>query len=334
MFQSYRAQLCGMAALLIFCWAAAQAGAADLKYLPADTEIVLTINFRQIVDSPLVKGQKDAVSKIKALVDKQLGDNEEAQKYLKATGFDLFRDLNSVTVVHPGSHDKKDGLVIIDGDFDSEKFHGAAADAVKDHGDVISMTQVGKHKIIEVSAPNDHAGVVVMVNKNTILACSSKDRMTAALARAEASQQGKLKKELKSLLETTSAKQSISAIATGAALTKLMEKAPVPNAEAAVEVLKKIDGLSGAITIAKDVQFQVGVAAKDEDTANLLAKQTNQFLPLGKFFVMQQAKQDPKLLPVIDVMNTLRATAQGTSFLLRGEVSVENIDKLIKSFPH
>jgi hypothetical protein len=333
MLQSFRSRLCGLAAMLTICWAAAQAGAADLKYLPEDTGIVFTINFRQIVDSPLVKGQKDAIGKIKALVDNALGENEEAQKYLKATGFDLFRDLTSVTVAHPGDHDKKAALAIIEGDFNPEKFHAAAADAVKDHGDFISISKVGEHKIIEVSAPNDHAGVVVMVNKNLILAAASKDRVLAALARAGTSEKGKLKKELKSLLETTSAKQSISAVATGAALTRLLEKAPVPNAQAGVEVLKKIDGLSGAITILKDVQFQMGVATKDEETANLLAKQANQFIPLGKFLVMQQANQDQKLLPVVDVMNTLRATVQGTSFLLRGEVTVENIDKLMKNFP-
>jgi hypothetical protein len=334
MLHSCRSRLFGMALMLMLCWTASQAGAADLKYLPEDTEILLHVNFRQIMDSPLVKGQKDAVAKIKSLVENVLGDNEEAQKYLKATGFDLFRDLSSVTVAHPGGHDQKAGLIIIEGDFSPEKFHADAADAVKDHGDVITITQDGKYKIIEVSAPQEHNGVVVMVNKNIVLACSTKDRIKAALVRAEGSEKGKLKKELKSLLDSTSAKQSISVVATGAALAKIVEKAPVPNAQGAVEVLKQIDGLGGAITIAKDVQFQLSVAAKDENTANTLVKQANQLLPIGKFIVMQKAQQDPRLLPVIDVMNTLRATVQGTSFLLRGEITVDNIDKLMKSFPN
>jgi len=330
-----RSRMCGLAAMLTLCGAVCPAAAADLKYLPEDSEIVISVNFRQIMDSPVVKAQKDAVTKIKSLVDGALGENEEAQKYLKATGFDLFRDLKTVTVAHPGGQDHEAGLVIIEGDFDPERFHTAAADAVKDHGDVISITQSGKHKIIEVSPPNGgKTGVIVMVNKNIILACSTKDRMRAALTRAEASERGKLKKELNSLLETTSPKQSISAVATGTALAKIMEKAPVPNAQNAGDVLKNIDGLSGAITFAKDVQFQLGISAKDDNTAKNLAQQANLGLFMVKGLVAQKAKEDQKLLPLVDVANTLRATAQGASLLLRGEITLENLDKLIKSFPN
>jgi len=330
--------------MLALCGAVLPAAAADLKYLPEDTEIVISVNFRQIMDSPIVKAQKDAAGKVKSLLDdavkslldKALGDNnEEAQKYLKATGFDLFRDLSTVTVAHPGGHDHEALLAIIEGDFDPEKFHAAAADAVKDHGDVISMTQSGKHKIIEVSFPNGgKTRVIVMVNKNIILACSTKDRMRTALARAEASERGKLKKELSSLLEATSPKQSISAVATGTALAKIMEKAPVPNAQNAGDVLKNIDGLSGAVTFGKDVQFQLGISAKDENTAKTLAQQANFGLFMVKGVVAQKAKEDQKLLPLVDVANTLRATAQGASLLLRGEITLENLDKLIKSLPN
>ena len=51
-----------------------------------------------------------------------------------------------------------------------------------------------------------------------------------------------------------------------------------------------------------------------------------------KGIVAQKAKEDVKLLPLVDVLNTLRAEAKGSSLLLRAEVSVENIEKLIKNF--
>ena len=71
MFQSYRARLCGMAALLTLCWATAQAGAADLKYLPEDTEMVLTINFRQMMDEGFTAR---GVELGKHIVEEQHGD--------------------------------------------------------------------------------------------------------------------------------------------------------------------------------------------------------------------------------------------------------------------
>jgi hypothetical protein len=343
MFSYSRTRLGGLAALLILCWTAAGpgAGAADLKYLPEDTEIVLSLNFRQIVDSPLVKAQKDAAAKVKmrvedalaALVEKAFGENKEVQKYLKATGFDVFRDLNAVTVALRGGHDKKVALAIIEGNFDPEKFHAAAAAAVKDHGDVISVSESDNYKIIEVSAPNDHSGVVVLVNKNTILAGPSKDRVKAALVRARASEPGKLKKELKLLLATTSDKESISALATGTALSKLTDKAAVPNAQKLGEFLNKIDGLSGTVTFSDNVRLQLSVLAKDENSAMQLAQAANFGLLMAKGVAAQKAKEDPNYVPLVDIANTFRATAQGTSLILRGEITVSNIEKLMKAFP-
>ena len=42
--------------------------AADPKYFPSDTEIVFTINLKQILDSDLVKAQKDSLDQAKAML--------------------------------------------------------------------------------------------------------------------------------------------------------------------------------------------------------------------------------------------------------------------------
>jgi hypothetical protein len=333
MLVSVRSRVAGLLAVVALVCLAAQVAAADLKYLPGDTEILVTVNLRQILDSAVVKGQKDAFRKITDLATNALKENEEAERYLKATGIDLFRDIHRVTVAHPGGHDETAVFLIIEGNFDPDKFYGVAADAAKDHGDVLTISQSGKHKIIDVAPPNGKPAVIVMVDKNTVLVASTKVRITDALARAEGVKKTSLKKELKALLKATNAKQSISAVATGAALARLTAKAPVPNADQALEVLKALDGLSGAITIDKDVQFQLGIAARDENTAMQLAQQANVGLLLAKGLAAQQAKKNADLLPLVDVANTLRATAQGNSLFLRGQITVENIDKLIKSFP-
>ena len=40
--------------------------AVDPKYLPNDTEIVFSVNLKQILESPLLQGNKDAVAQGKA----------------------------------------------------------------------------------------------------------------------------------------------------------------------------------------------------------------------------------------------------------------------------
>src|SRR5437763_10572664 len=54
--------------------------AADTKYLPDDTEIVFTINVKQIMESELVKANMEAVNTLKTQLENQAGDNP-ALKY-------------------------------------------------------------------------------------------------------------------------------------------------------------------------------------------------------------------------------------------------------------
>jgi len=49
--------------------------------------------------------------------------------------------------------------------------------------------------------------------------------------------------------------------------------------------------------------------------------------------VSQQAKKDEKFAPVVDIVKTLRITNQNTNVILRGTVSLDVIEKLMKNIP-
>jgi len=326
MLRNHRVWLAGLALVAAF---ATHARAADTKFLPDDTEIILNINIRQILDSDLVKGQKAILDQIK----EQMKNNtpQEAEKYLKAIGFDLFRDLDSITVAGPGKKDHDAGLIIIEGNFHPKKFYETAAEAAKVHGDHLKISKSGDFKVLEIQAEGKTI-YAAMVSKTTILGSLSKEYFAAGLKRAAGTEKSNLKKNVKDLLKTIDSKQSISGIATGTALSKALEDAPIPNAQAIGPALQAIEGISGALTIGKDIQFQLGIGTKDAETAKDFAQKANFGLILAKGLVAQEAKKDMKLLPVVDVLNTLRAEAKGSSLILRAEVSVENIEKLIKNF--
>ena len=71
---------------------AGPARAAEVDpYLPDDTEVLVTVNVRQVLDSPLVK--KSTLEKLR----EALKDIDMAEDVLKDLGFDPFKDLDRVT---------------------------------------------------------------------------------------------------------------------------------------------------------------------------------------------------------------------------------------------
>jgi len=320
--------------LSLLAFTASQAGAFDPKLLPGDSEIVVTVNLQQILNSDLLKANKELVDQGKGLLVQQL-ENNPAKKYLDKAGFDLFRDLVSITFANNGSKNlEKNSFLVIEGKFDVPKFEAAIDDLARDAGANIKVDKVGSFRLIEVSPPErEKRGYATLVGNSHLVISPDRDTVTSAIQRVQANKTADLKQAVKSVLETVTNKQSLSIVASGPALAKLLENAPVPNADTAVGVLNGIDALSFAVTLTKDVQFQLGVNAKDEDTAKKLAAGGNLALLTVRTMVAGKVKEDPKLQPVLDIANTLRITSQGGNIVLRGEVTIDNIEKLKTNFP-
>src|SRR5262245_42798589 len=107
----------------------APARAAEFeKYLPNDTDTVLTVNVRQGIESALGKKYREPAAKL-------LKDATEVREVLNDLGFDPFKDIQRVTMalgesafqaaVQPGQVSTGAGLgcVIVQGKFDLAKFN-------------------------------------------------------------------------------------------------------------------------------------------------------------------------------------------------------------------
>jgi len=306
------------------------------KYLPSDAEMIASFNFRQVLGSELVASQKEKVEQMKALLDSIIQGNEEAKKYLEALGFDLLRDFHGVTVAGAASMDPDTGLVIVEGKFNPEKFHNTAEQVARENGDILKVIKVGNHKIWEVNAPG-HPKTLYMclANKSTILAALSKSVLTTALEQKEPD----LKKEVRELLKTTNSKQSLSFVATGKALSnlaeKIAEKSNDPKGKQVLEMagpaLKMIAGFSAALTVGKNVDFQVGVGTEDKKAADVLSQQATGLIALGRTLVAQKAQQDPNSATALEIMRTLTASVEGTTVILRGQISAAVLEKAMKN---
>src|SRR5579872_3542752 len=200
------------------------AGALD-PYLPDDTEVLVTINVRQILDSEVVKKNllEAAREGLKGL--------DQVQTVLTDLGFDPFKDLDKVLIAGPGGGDEDRGLVIVRGRFDLAKFKKRGAEAARDNSDIVTIHKVadgqgGQFLIYEVKTPvqdQEKQLFVALASREVALASFGKDYVVDALKKnaGKAKAGVKLKsKEFATLLARMDGKQSVSFAAVGKALTK------------------------------------------------------------------------------------------------------------------
>src|SRR5439155_24882163 len=100
------------------------------RYLPADTEVVVTWNVRQVLGSQLVK--KNGLEQLRDLIKSQ----EEVEALLKELNLDPLKDIDKVLVAAPASGEQDKGLVIVHGRFNLDKFKARADKAAKDNKEI------------------------------------------------------------------------------------------------------------------------------------------------------------------------------------------------------
>ncbi len=186
------------------------------KRLPADTEFIVSVNLRQILDSPLVKksapaqrfleqcrqGLKGDERPLKELFRsaklKEAGMREEdflasarqTQARCEAVGLDPFKDLDRVTV--GGSFGK--GLVtVVEGAFQLAKFRAAAQADVRKNP-TSRFVQVSGIDVWEWDEPAQPVSrsFLALLSPTCLVLCSSREAMGEVLERAA----GKDKREL------------------------------------------------------------------------------------------------------------------------------------------
>jgi len=316
------------AALCTLALGLSAAQGIEPKYLPPDTEIIISVNLQQILKSDIAKEHKDLIDQGKAMLEQHLAEKGIA-KYLEKAGFDPFRDLTSVTVAGPGTKDHEAGFILIEGKFDPSKINAVVSDV----GEDVKAVDVAGVKAFEITPKGEKTVYAALIGNDKLVATGKKDDLAAAIARLKGSNSTTLKKELKTLMDTSGKKQSLSIVATGPALSRMLEDAPIPNADAAVAGLQTVEGISVSLNVEKNINFQVGVFAKDKMTAEQLAKTGNGGLMLVKAMVKKKAEEDPKVAPAVDVINSIRVVSQENSVLIRGEVTAATLNQILENVP-
>ncbi len=321
-----------LAVLAILGMSTLSAWAIDPKLLPADTEIAFSVNFQQLLNSDLAKNHKPLIDQIKDSAKAKLSE-KGADKALERMGFDFFRDFGGFTIASPGSTDPETVFVLVNGTFAWDKLKTTAVEEAQAQGKNLKVINVGNAEAFEITADSEKTVYAGLVTPKAMAVTLKKQAFEDALNRGAGGKSANTKQEFRKLLGTVSENQTMSFATTGAAIIRLLENAPVPNAEQVVTYLQQIDGLTASVTVEKNVGFQLAVMAKDAQTAETLAKMAKGGLSFVTAMAKKKAEEDEKAKIAVDVANSLRITSNGSNVILRGELTAENVNFIIKNMP-
>jgi hypothetical protein len=318
---------------------ASAAHSQQTRILPPDTELLFTVNLKQLLDSEAARANRGLIDLAKAKIAEQLAVKGVAQ-HLQRADFDLFRDLGRVTVAVPGGRSANDGFILLEGSFDSAKIAAALLEANKQAGAeaTVKAITIGNVPAFEVVAKDQQRMYVGVLNKTTMIACSTKDDFRGAVDRLAASKPGAFASpSFKALIEAADKQQSIGIVATSKLLAKLAEKAPEgagDQAKAALGFLDQVEGFHLGVTIQKNIDLVVGLNAKDAETANKFQGTVKLVLAVAKQKLDEQAKMNENLAPAAEIVNSLQVSTNGSNLAIRGQITDAQLEKLLKNLPN
>jgi hypothetical protein len=298
-------------------------------YVPPDTETVVNVNVRQILDSPLIK--KHALE----FAQESLRGNDQIQDILKDLGFDPFKDLDRVILATPGGTDKDRGLIIVHGRFDLAKFKAKGEQVAKEQSENLKIHKVlgGKHVLYEVNVPeSDEPLFVALASQDTLLVSPGKDYVVDALKKT-----GKLAKPAKLALKNTDFQALLEKVDDRQSLSMAAVKNPaVKDALGSLpgdvkDMLDKIQAVGGGLTLSDEIKLELVVTAKNAGEAKDLRDSANAGLTLITALLGGLNKDaKPQIEFVLEVVKSLRVSNKGKAVVVKGRISSDLIEEALK----
>lgn len=310
-------RLSGLVAVLATLLPSSTRAADADNLLPSNTAVVLTINLRQIFDSPLAKkhGIEYAKNALKSM--------DEVNETLEGLGLDAFKDLDRVTVASPGGQDRKRGLIIVRGRFDADKIKTHAEKTAKDDPDALKIRKVSNGVIYEVAISDQDAPLfVALLNKTTLVASFGKDYVASALKKEAGKSQGGLKnKDFQALLKEMDDKQSLAFAADGQAFKGI-------DTESTGDLSEKLDAIAGGLKITDGLELEASLSTKSAENAKQIKTAINDGINQGIGLLGLLGGQNKKIDTVVNILKAIKTTSKDKIVKLKAQVSAEVMTEL------
>jgi hypothetical protein len=318
------------AAFVLGLVAAPNARAAEPdKLLPADADTVIQVNIKQILDTDIIK--KYALEQLKLTLDGQ-----DAKKLLNEIGLDPLKDIDKIVVGAniKGRNDSK-FLMIVHGTFDPDKLYKAAEAQSKKDADRFAMIKDGDSVVFKYTPENGENPIYgTVVNDKTVVAGSDKKMIANAVKAAAESKKAAIKQELADLVKKMDEKSSVYVV--GLTKGKFDDvKFPgggnIPVDLSGIEkLLPKTESMSVSVKVGADVNVDVTLGMKDDDSANDMRNALDDLLKQAKPLIGLAGAAEPRAKPLADVFNTIKTSTKNKDVSITGKVTGANIGKMVK----
>lgn len=306
--------------------------AADVdKYLPDDSQYVVSINLRQIIDSQLFKrfAAKPA--------EEQLKNNRPVMNLLHMLGLNPLTDLAQITIAGPEPKNlgaiptsaqaedlHRDLLVVVHGDFNPMVLEQAARGFAENNPEKLKIEKnsgTPTYAFTEESKPTTY---VALLGKHVVVISGARERVLDAVAKHNGTRQTKVRPELRDLVRQINAKQSV----WGAALASDRLKAQLKGGKPQAGMFQQIDAISGGLTISSVFELSVDAHMADAEAAKQLANTLGFAVPIAAGVVSNQP-QAKDFAPLIrQIARALHFTSDKNVVSMRLKIDKELIDKI------
>lgn len=327
-----------IACLLAAGLLAAPARAAEFeKYLPDDTDAVLTLNVKQALGSAvytkhLQKFAADAMKK------------KEIQDFLQGTGFDPLKDIERVTVVTakscwpaPGEYQGKapegSPLFVLEGKLTAAMLKTLVEKAAKqDPKTKVTEQKVAGTTVWEAKGDGPDTVYFAAADKGVFVIGAGKAAVTEAVEKGAGKKKTMLKnKDFSGLLAKVDPKATVSWAGVGDLVSDTYREKKSSDGKTTTNLRhqtladKGIASLSGSVTVADDIKAQATLICKDADTAKKLATQAQD--GLGNGIKLLSAQKE--LAPLADAMKSVKVKQQDKTLAVEGQAKPEAIEALV-----
>ena len=318
-------------AVVMTAGVAASARAAEVEpLLPKETEYVTRMNFKQMLESDIIK--KYAMGQIK-----QALQGEEVKKMLEGLGLDPLKDIESATLGMWGSGEDTQAVGVIKGKFDAKKlFEAAKAEADKNKDKVEVITEKADDKevtLVKVDQGNGKPAFLTVADDKTIIMGSEKKHALGALTAFNKKEKAKLNPALTALVLKQDEKASMYFCAVTDGKLKDLPAGAFDglknvgvDGEKLQGQLQKMLTVAVTVNLGKEVKFAAVAGMKDADSAEEFSGTMEKLVDTAKTFLPILGGQEPKAKTFIDdLTKSLGVKAKDKDVTLSFELSAKAI---------
>jgi hypothetical protein len=299
--------------------------ADNAAYLPADTDVVLTMQARKVAESEL--GKKIGGD----LLQQVLRASKPAAALVEAAGLDPLKDFDRITAgLDLNKTDPPKPFALFEGKFDAKKVEESIAQYTKDHPDRIQPATIGGKAAYKLLGAKDAETMYAAIIDDTklVVAPTEKD-LTGAFAAAAGTRKPVISKELAGVLANT---RSPAPIFVQAWVKGKFNDVKVPNEKLKAR-LQGVEWATAAVTVTKDVSVTVTISAPDQDAAQHLSDLLGALVGLYRLQILAASEDQPELKPIADLLRATRVTPNGRTVVAAGSVKGEAIEKALNAPP-